>query len=970
MYSPNIYAATGGQTLHDVTFPYRTRASVRVRVEGVEVPYTWVNATRVQTAPLTGGDLVEVIRVTEIDEPEVDFENTSVILKTDMNSGLRQNLDRHQEVEKITDRALLMPPTMAGFEMEPSPNNVLVWDSEGDAVVSLDPTDLVTVAGYADARVELFTGDGVADEFEIAFHPGVLANLDISVDGVTMVAGVDFTWSHQVVTFTVPPILDAQIQVRYARPLAPMPDFDIVVASVDTVTDAMEITTEARDETVAARDVTITKAAEAATSAADAASVTLPGGKFGHLFTRVGDEDGNGAFVSRDDLSRQPSLSSDLAVAANYQVFTGFTTNPHLRLTVTPTAGEIELEFLQATVSIASVGVAVQTLYGRTMSAKLRGVTAASFANLGLGLTFSPDPPVLGGSVAVMPAGAIFVGLRGNGGITATTRDGSATDAVTLTGNSISAWTIDQEIEVTFTPTVEDCSEGWFAVYAGPTLLQVFHAAGLPANAYIQAGVRGGAGVGDTAVISQIKTYSRPVDLPLRLWLDEDAAPGGDGSKDAPFNNVQDLQDAYRFDGFRRELEVTGAGHFKDVGLEFQALDWSRITIQAAQGRLFRLDGSISVPIGDPGWTQIGTTGHWYRPGYARGVAGLGAPSVGLLEVTPGITQAFGRTGLVTLQDRYLYGRAAAQLTSLSQGTYSGHSTGDYAGNVVVRAVDGGDPSTKAWELSSRQRVISVSGADPSGNSACHLTVRGVDIRYAWSQGLYAQRCTVDIRNSAIRSTIAGYGLELPDCDGEIRHCLIEGTYFDGGHSNDSTAQAGARRPILLFADTDFMGAYHNTTLGVHSDTASPHIGNDHVYVRCRFWSAGKDGVSLGEGGKVIDCDIRDPLHNGISSAPYEGTMTTLLIQGGLIDGPGNNGIVINGSTVTAANVRADVIGTRIKDAGRASVEINAENDLNLVVNTYGVTTITTGAAPSQGHVVANAGPASAVNVYSEAPLG
>lgn len=257
MYAPNRYVATAGQTQFDLTFAYRNRSSVRVLVDGVESAFTWVNASRVQIAACEGGETVEVERLTDVDTPEVNFEATSIILKDDLNADSRQALDRLQELNSITDRAFLVPTGSDGPLVNPEANQILAWDSEGVGITNVSPTDLIAVAGYADARIETFVGDGTTTDFEIDFHPGVLANLDISLGGVTQVNGVDFTWSGTTVVFSTAPPSGVQGLIRYARPLAPMPDFDAVLSSVEDAEAAAELAQTQTDYTLltAASDV-------------------------------------------------------------------------------------------------------------------------------------------------------------------------------------------------------------------------------------------------------------------------------------------------------------------------------------------------------------------------------------------------------------------------------------------------------------------------------------------------------------------------------------------------------------------------------------------------------------------------------------------------------------------------------------------------------------------------------------------
>jgi hypothetical protein len=183
-----------------------------------------------------------------------------------------------QLVERV-GRSLKLPisSTASATLPDPVPNSILAWNSDADGFVNVAPGDLATVAGYADARVETFAGTGAQTAFTIAFNPGVLANLDISISGVTQVAGVDFTWIGTTVTFTTAPPNGTVIQVRYARPLTPIPNFDTFLddanaalaelaeaeAAAAEVASALADAETARDGAEAARDVAVAAADDA-----------------------------------------------------------------------------------------------------------------------------------------------------------------------------------------------------------------------------------------------------------------------------------------------------------------------------------------------------------------------------------------------------------------------------------------------------------------------------------------------------------------------------------------------------------------------------------------------------------------------------------------------------------------------------------------------------------------------------------
>lgn len=145
-----------------------------------------------------------------------------------------------QQLMENLGRTLRLPFSTAIVDAtlpQPVPNGLLGFNSEGNGFSVLDPSSLIAVAGYADARVERFDGDGATTDFTIAFNPGVLANLDISISGVVQVAGVDFTWSGTKVRFTQAPFDGAVVQIRYARPIAPVPNFDEAVEAAQQLMD-------------------------------------------------------------------------------------------------------------------------------------------------------------------------------------------------------------------------------------------------------------------------------------------------------------------------------------------------------------------------------------------------------------------------------------------------------------------------------------------------------------------------------------------------------------------------------------------------------------------------------------------------------------------------------------------------------------------------------------------------------------
>jgi len=97
--------------------------------------------------------------------------------------------------------------------------SILVQDSKGSMVYNF-PNGMNVDASYdflASAVADQFSGTGSQTVFTLTGSPGSQAALKVSVDGLTFVPNVDYTWSGgATLTFIAAPILGAQILVQYA----------------------------------------------------------------------------------------------------------------------------------------------------------------------------------------------------------------------------------------------------------------------------------------------------------------------------------------------------------------------------------------------------------------------------------------------------------------------------------------------------------------------------------------------------------------------------------------------------------------------------------------------------------------------------------------------------------------------------------------------------------------------------------
>lgn len=183
-----------------------------------------------------------------------------------------------QQLIEQVGRSLKLPISSTASATLPDPvaNRLIAWNSSANGFTNVDPASIATVAAYADANLELFTGNGTQTAFTLAQDPAVLANLDVSISGVTQVGGEDFTWIGTTLTFVVAPPNGTRIQVRYTRAIPPVDlaaavaaaEADRVATAADRVQTGLDVIATAADVVSAEADRVAT-AADAVATAAD-----------------------------------------------------------------------------------------------------------------------------------------------------------------------------------------------------------------------------------------------------------------------------------------------------------------------------------------------------------------------------------------------------------------------------------------------------------------------------------------------------------------------------------------------------------------------------------------------------------------------------------------------------------------------------------------------------------------------------
>jgi hypothetical protein len=92
-YSYINYTGDASQTDFTFAFAYFDKTHVHAMVDGVEVPFTWLNAQTIQISPApTAGTKIVVYRNTPKEEPPVDFTDGSILLERDLDTLVLYNL--------------------------------------------------------------------------------------------------------------------------------------------------------------------------------------------------------------------------------------------------------------------------------------------------------------------------------------------------------------------------------------------------------------------------------------------------------------------------------------------------------------------------------------------------------------------------------------------------------------------------------------------------------------------------------------------------------------------------------------------------------------------------------------------------------------------------------------------------------------------------------------------------------------
>jgi hypothetical protein len=182
------YTGTGTQKVFTFPFPYLAAADIFVFVNGISVPYTYINGSTINclVAPFAGSS-VQIRRVTQKAVAPVNFADGSVLLESDLDTLTTYTLYVAQEGAELDSRITAMENALFGL------------------------------AGGIPGTVyrQVFAGDGTATTFVLTVALASSANADVYIGGVYQNHDT-FAITGRNLYFSEAPPAGAPIEVRLA----------------------------------------------------------------------------------------------------------------------------------------------------------------------------------------------------------------------------------------------------------------------------------------------------------------------------------------------------------------------------------------------------------------------------------------------------------------------------------------------------------------------------------------------------------------------------------------------------------------------------------------------------------------------------------------------------------------------------------------------------------------------------------
>ena len=103
-------ATSSGTQPFGIPFQYIDQKDIIVKVDGVQVSFTWLNPASVSVA-VNAGQIVEIVRDSSSDHLLVEFKDGSILKERDLNTGFTQAFYLGQEAKDRAESSIELDPT-------------------------------------------------------------------------------------------------------------------------------------------------------------------------------------------------------------------------------------------------------------------------------------------------------------------------------------------------------------------------------------------------------------------------------------------------------------------------------------------------------------------------------------------------------------------------------------------------------------------------------------------------------------------------------------------------------------------------------------------------------------------------------------------------------------------------------------------------------------------------------------------
>ena len=113
-----------------------------------------------------------------------------------------------QQINELVSRAITLPAATVGVSTSlptAQPNQLLAFNSSGNAITTVNAADVLTVAYSSGYSVQSFSGNSSTTVFTLSASPGAIANLEVFISGVRQRPTTDYTLSGTAMTFVAAP---------------------------------------------------------------------------------------------------------------------------------------------------------------------------------------------------------------------------------------------------------------------------------------------------------------------------------------------------------------------------------------------------------------------------------------------------------------------------------------------------------------------------------------------------------------------------------------------------------------------------------------------------------------------------------------------------------------------------------------------------------------------------------------------